>query len=101
MPWGVRVSPSDWLAFQARIRGGENPRLLRDRPADGAALVCENACGGQGRRRCAGYGGRWVVRGWHRKDVGVTVHAVGCQGQSFRLASPSGLESGSLKTPGY
>ena len=34
----TRVSLSDWLDFQARIRGFENPRLLRDRPADGAAL---------------------------------------------------------------
>ena len=32
----TRVSLSDWLAFQARIRGFENPRLLRDRPTDGA-----------------------------------------------------------------
>ncbi len=39
------VSLSDWLAFQARIRGFENPRLLRDRPSDGAALVCENLGG--------------------------------------------------------
>ena len=41
MPWGVRVSLSDWLAFQARIRGFENPRLLRDRPADGAAMAAK------------------------------------------------------------
>ena len=38
----TRVSLSDWLALQARIRGFENPRLLRDRPSDGAALVCKN-----------------------------------------------------------
>ena len=31
----TRVSLSDWLAFQAGIWGGENPQLLRDRPADG------------------------------------------------------------------
>ena len=31
----TRVSLSDWLAFQAGIRGFKNPRLLRDRPADG------------------------------------------------------------------
>ena len=36
----TRASLSDWLAFQARIRGFENPRLLRDRPSDGAAGVC-------------------------------------------------------------
>ena len=41
----TRVSLSDWLALQARIRGFENPRLLRDRPSDGAAMVCENLCG--------------------------------------------------------
>ena len=41
----MRVSLSDWLAFQARIRGFENPRLLRDRPSDGAALVCKNLGG--------------------------------------------------------
>ena len=35
------VSLSDWLTFQARIRGFENPRLLRDRPADGAALTAK------------------------------------------------------------
>ena len=33
----TRVSLSDWLAFQARIRGSKDPRLLRDRPTDGAA----------------------------------------------------------------
>ena len=35
----TRVSLSDWLAFQARIRGSKDPRLLRDRPTDGAAMV--------------------------------------------------------------
>ena len=35
----MRVSLSDWLAFQARIRGSKAPRLLRDRPTDGAARV--------------------------------------------------------------
>ena len=39
MRWGTRVSLSDWLAFQARIRGSEDPRLLRDRPSDGTALT--------------------------------------------------------------
>ena len=38
----TRVSLSDWLALQARIRGSKDPRLLRDRPSDGAALVCKN-----------------------------------------------------------
>ena len=33
----TRVSLSDWLALRARIRGSKDPRLLRDRPADGAA----------------------------------------------------------------
>ena len=45
--WVTRVSLSDWLAFQARIRGSKDPRLLRDRPSDGAALqqnLCES-CG--------------------------------------------------------
>ena len=35
----MRVSLSDWLAFQARIRGSKDPRLWRDRSADGAALT--------------------------------------------------------------
>ena len=36
----ARVSLSDWLALRARVRGGgKNPRLLRDRPTDGAALA--------------------------------------------------------------
>ncbi len=39
---GTRVSLSDWLAFQARIRGSKAPRLLRDRPTDGAAIGCGN-----------------------------------------------------------
>ena len=38
----TRVSLSDWLALQARIRGFENPRLLRDRPSDEAASACGN-----------------------------------------------------------
>ena len=45
--WVTRVSLSDWLALQARIRGSKDPRLLRDRPSDGAALqqnLCES-CG--------------------------------------------------------
>ena len=37
----TRVSLSDWLAFQARIRGSKEPRLLRDRPSDGAALAAK------------------------------------------------------------
>ena len=37
--WVTRVSLSDWLALWARIRGFKNPRLLRDRPTDGAALA--------------------------------------------------------------
>ena len=37
----MRVSLSDWLAFQARIRGSKDPRLLRDRPTDGAAWVAK------------------------------------------------------------
>ncbi len=40
--WVTRVSLSDWLALQARIRGFENPRLLRDRPSDEAASACGN-----------------------------------------------------------
>ncbi len=52
--WSVtRVSLSDWLAFQARIRGFENPRLLRDRPTDGAAF-CAKIYAGMGRIVCAG-----------------------------------------------
>ena len=53
MSEATRVSLSDWLAFQARIRGSKDPRLLRDRPSDGAASVRENLCGFYG-RICAG-----------------------------------------------
>ncbi len=45
----TRVSLADWLALQARIRGFENPRLLRDRPSDGAALAAKILCGCFGR----------------------------------------------------
>ena len=37
----MRVNLSDWLAFQARIRGFKDPRLLRDRPTDGAAMAAK------------------------------------------------------------
>ena len=37
----TRVSLSDWLALRARIRGSKDPRLLRDRPTDGAASACK------------------------------------------------------------
>ena len=37
----MRVSLSDWLAFQARIRGSKDPRLLRDRPTDVAAWAAK------------------------------------------------------------
>ena len=40
----TRVTLSDWLALQARIRGFETPRLLRDRPSDGAAVAMKNLC---------------------------------------------------------
>ena len=43
-PRVTQVSLSDWLALQARIRGSKDPRLLRDRPSDGAALH-RNLCG--------------------------------------------------------
>ena len=45
--WVMRVSLSDWLALRARIRGSKDPRLLKDRHSDGAALqqnLCES-CG--------------------------------------------------------
>ena len=48
----TRVSLSDWLALQARIQGFKNPRLLRDRPADGAALAAKILCGYFGRALC-------------------------------------------------
>ncbi len=44
----MRVSLSDWLALQARIRGFENPRLLRDRPSGGAAMAALNYVGLRG-----------------------------------------------------
>ena len=43
--WVARVSLSDWLVFQARIWGYKDPRLLRDRPAEGAAFVRKNLYG--------------------------------------------------------
>ena len=75
----MRVILSDWLALQARIRGFENPRLLRDRPSDGAAMVCEKLCECREWRRCASYGGLLVVRGWWREDAGAMVHARGAR----------------------
>ena len=58
--WGTRVSLSDWLAFQAGIRGFENPRLLRDRPADGAAWMA---------RICEGMEGWVICRAWGSYSV--------------------------------
>ena len=52
----TRVSLSDWLAFQARIRGSKDPRLLRDRPSDGAAIGGENICGDGAYCICEGGG---------------------------------------------
>ena len=49
----MRVSLSDWLAFQARIRGSKDPRLLRDRPPDGAAWVAK-ICAVIWRGHCGG-----------------------------------------------
>ena len=69
----ARVSLSDCLAFQARIRGFENPRLLRDRPSDGAAVVREN---------------------FMRIVWGVQVVAEGHAGQSFRLFALAGKDPG-------
>ena len=37
----MRATLSDWHAFQAGIRGSKDPRLLRDRPSDGAALAAK------------------------------------------------------------
>ena len=51
----TRVSLSDWLAFQAGIRGFKNPRLLRDRPTDGAAWMA---------KICEGMGGWVICRAW-------------------------------------
>ena len=49
----LRVSLSDWLAFQTRIRGSKDPRLLRDRPTDGATFFAKIHAG-MGRIVCAG-----------------------------------------------
>ena len=73
----TRVNLSDWLAFQARIRGSEAPQLLRDRPTDGlhgwrkfmrgfSAVLCGRnlilceICAGRvmGRTVCISVGGR-------------------------------------------
>ena len=66
----TRVSLSDCLPYRAGIRGFENPRLLRDRPSDGAALDGENLCGITGRHSVRG---RLVVRGWFRRVVRVSL----------------------------
>ena len=57
----ARVSLSDWLALWARIRGFETPRLLRDRPTDGAARAekLNEGVGGA----CAWYGWSAFLRG--------------------------------------
>ena len=49
----MRVSLSDWLASQTRIRGSKDPRLLRDRPTDGATFFAKIHAG-MGRIVCAG-----------------------------------------------
>ena len=56
----TRVSLSDWLAFQTGIRGVENPQLLRDRPADGAAWMA---------RICEGMVGWVICRAWGSYSV--------------------------------
>ena len=89
----TRVSLSDWLAFQARIRGFKNPRLLRDRPTNGAALAAKIMRGCW--VLCAGYGDVVVVlrrRFWKAK--GYDMFMVGHAGQSFRLACLSGKNPG-------
>ena len=55
------------LPLWARNRGFENPRLLRDRPTDGAARACNfmRALRASGRRLWLGYGrfrGDWLCR---------------------------------------
>ena len=91
----TRVSLSDWLAFQARIRGSKDPRLLRDRPTDGAAWVAKICA----RVRCViGCGvmvmfGRFCGGGSARLR-GYDVFMHGHVGQSFRLACPSGKNPG-------
>ena len=42
------------LPLWAINRGSKDPRLLRDRPTDGAALVCKNICGREGYAGCGG-----------------------------------------------
>ena len=78
-----RVSLSDCFAFQARIRGSKDPRLLRDRPTDGAAMAAKNY---------AVILGEGALRG---------VLGGGSCGSVFQTVLPYRQESGGLKTPGY
>ena len=83
------------LPYRAGIQGSKAPRLLRDRPTDGAAFCAKiYAC------RL-----RWklwfcCVRMYARLS-GYVMSMVGHTGQSFRLSCPIGLGSGGLKPPGY
>ena len=101
-PFFVRVLCGSWrrlrargavfqtgLPLWARIRGFENPRLLRDRPTDGAAWAARIYEGLRGM-------GDWPFVVLNTIEGGYD-HA----GQSFRLACPCGQESEGLKTPGY
>ena len=72
----MRVSLSDWLAFQARIRGSKDPRLLRDRPSDGAAFCAKMYAGVACQRKEATAGIR-KVRGDGSARREMTVYARG------------------------
>ena len=60
----MRVSLSDWLAFQARIRGSKDPRQLSDSPTDGAAWVAK-ICAETPQKMVDGcsFAGLWTSRG--------------------------------------
>ena len=86
----ARVSLSDWLALWARIRGFETPRLLRDRPTDGAARAAKIYAGGKGMQIAAGMIGPAEIFNGARS----------C-GAVFQTVSPFRQETEGLKTPGY
>ena len=67
MQWSCGSVFQTGLPLWARNRGSKDPRLLRDRPADGAAWARKNLCGGGLRIgsgeddwHCRGYNGAWA-----------------------------------------
>ena len=76
------------LPLWARNRGSKDPRLLRDRPTDGAALVCKNICGREGYAGCGG-------NDWPCGDI----NGARSSWSVFQTGLPLGQETEGLKTP--